>query len=256
MAVKDGRIAYCGLSEDLAKAALIGHSYEIFPGKDRLLLSAFANTHGHLAMTVLRNQADDYHLHDWLFQVIFPREERLTHDIVLHGTRLAIAEMIRSGTGAAADMYYFDEAVAQAALEAGFRVNLCLDVKKRDGQGRIILDPDLLKRKMHAFHHHPSQLLRVSMLVHSVYLYEASVYPHMARSARSTNCPVQVHVGETRREVQDCLAQMASGRLSNWKHSAFFKHRPLRPIVSISMTQSAPSWQDIPFWSHIARPAT
>ena len=75
VAVRDGKIAYCGLAEEQAKAALMGLSYEIYPGKDRLLLSSFANTHGHLAMTLLRNQADDYQLHDWLFQVVFPREE-------------------------------------------------------------------------------------------------------------------------------------------------------------------------------------
>ena len=223
VAVRDGKIAYCGLAEEQAKAALMGLSYEIYPGKDRLLLSSFANTHGHLAMTLLRNQADDYQLHDWLFQVVFPREERLTHDIVLHGTRLAIAEMIRSGTGAAADMYYFDDAVAQAALEAGFRVNLCVDVKKKDASGKIILDPYLLDQKMKAYHRHPSQLLRVSMLLHSVYLYEPAIYPQMAELAKSAACPVQVHIGETRKEVIDCLADYGKRPAEQLEAFGFFQ---------------------------------
>ena len=42
-------------------------------------------------------------------------------EFVALGTKLACAEMIRSGTTCFADMYYFEDAVAQAAADAGVR---------------------------------------------------------------------------------------------------------------------------------------
>ena len=222
VAVLDGRIAYCGPSADMARDCLAGVPSELFSGQDRLLLPSFANAHGHLAMTLLRNQADDLSLHDWLFSVIFPREERLSRDIVLHGTRLALAEMIRSGTGAAADMYYHDDAVAQAALEAGFRLNFCVDAKKQDPAGKTVLDARHLEKRI-AEYQHESDLLRVSMLVHSVYLYEPSIYSQMADLAVAANCPVQVHLGETAKEIADCLARYRNRPAVQLESFGFFR---------------------------------
>ena len=203
--VRDGLIQYVGRSESDARRSLAGQTHETYAGAGKILLPTLANTHGHLAMTLLRNQADDRNLQDWLFNVIFPRETRLSQDIVRTGTRLGIAEMIRSGTGAAADMYYYNEAVAEAALTAGFRLNFCCDTKAAgpDNQSHVV--PEILRQDLARYHRHPSGLLRVSLLVHSVYLYEAAIYPELAAAALAMACPVQVHVSETKREVEECL---------------------------------------------------
>jgi 5-methylthioadenosine/S-adenosylhomocysteine deaminase len=205
VAVRDGLIQYAGLSETDARQTLAGINHETYSGSGKILLPALANTHGHLAMTLLRNQADDRNLQDWLFNVIFPRETRLNESVVHTGTLLGIAEMIRSGTGAAADMYYYSDAVAAAALETGFRLNFCCDTKTTAADGRSQVSPEILHRDLSQYHRHPSGLLRVSLLVHSVYLYDAAIYPELAETARSADCPVQVHVAETRREVEECL---------------------------------------------------
>ena len=83
------QIVYCGLSEEAARSVLPAE-IEIHDGFGRLLMPVLANAHGHIAMTLMRNSADDRNLHDWLFNVIFPREERLTADIVRQGTLLGI----------------------------------------------------------------------------------------------------------------------------------------------------------------------
>ena len=65
-----------------------------------------------------RDIADDRDLMDWLTNFIFPAEAKnVDREFVKWGTRLAAAEMIRSGTTTFADMYYFEEAVAKAAAE-------------------------------------------------------------------------------------------------------------------------------------------
>ncbi len=207
VAVRDGLISYTGPSEQLAKNSLGNLPYERYDGKNRILLPAMANTHGHIPMTLLRNQADDYILHDWLFKVIFPREERLKEETVYWGALLGMAEMIRSGTGSAAEMYYFGDASAQAALETGFRLNLCCDAKRTDSNGQVKIAPDLLNGQLQQYQKHPSDLLRISLLIHSVYLYATALYPQLAEMAKEYDCSVQVHVSETRQEVEDCLTQ-------------------------------------------------
>ncbi|MEA4888228.1 MAG: amidohydrolase [Clostridiaceae bacterium] len=222
VSIINGKIAYCGQDEDEAIRIFAGYPYEICSGQDRILLPAFANTHGHMAMTLLRNQADDYALQPWLFQVIFPRENRLTHDIVACGSRLALAEMIRSGTGAAADMYYFQDAAAEAALDAGFRLNFCVDVKRQDPDGETIVDDQILSDQIRQYSRHPSGLLRVSMLIHSVYLYASDLYPILASLARQMDCPVQVHVSETEQEITDCLAKYHQRPACQLENFGFF----------------------------------
>lgn len=205
VAIKDGLIAYAGESEAAARATLFGQPHDQYDGRHRIMLPAFANTHGHIAMTLLRNQADDRNLQDWLFNVIIPRETRLNEQAVHCGTLLGLAEMIRSGTGAAADMYYFSDTVAEAALAAGFRLNLCCDAKIKDASGNNSIAPEILDQHLRQYQQHPADLLRVSLLVHSVYIYEAALYPEMADMAKNMNCAVQVHVSETREEVEECL---------------------------------------------------
>ena len=87
----------------------------------RPAVPAFYNCHTHLAMNLLRGYADDLELMPWLQEHIWPAEAHLTDEIVYAGTRLAILEMIRSGTVFANDMYWYAPAVARAAEEMGIR---------------------------------------------------------------------------------------------------------------------------------------
>jgi 5-methylthioadenosine/S-adenosylhomocysteine deaminase len=88
-----------------------------------IVIPGLVNTHGHAPMVLFRGIADDLRLMDWLHKFIFPAEKRnVTAAFVRTGTLLAALEMIRSGTTTFADMYYFEDQVAEAAKEAGLRV--------------------------------------------------------------------------------------------------------------------------------------
>src|SRR6202049_3871144 len=87
-----------------------------------LVLPGFINGHTHVPMTLLRGLKDDVTLDVWLKNYIFPAEAKnVTEDFVRWGTRLAAAEMIRSGTTTFADMYYFEDAIAEETKAAGMR---------------------------------------------------------------------------------------------------------------------------------------
>ncbi len=93
-------------------------------GKGSIAMPGLVNTHTHAAMTLLRGYADDMVLQDWLAQKIWPLEAHLTGDDVYWGTKLACLEMIKSGTTAFNDMYFFMTDAARAVDEAGIRAVL------------------------------------------------------------------------------------------------------------------------------------
>ena len=98
---------------------------EVIDGKGMLALPGFVNTHNHVAMTVFRSYADDMQLMDWLEKKIWPAEAKLTDDVIYAQSMLGIAEMIRCGTTAYADMYDHMDQEARAVEESGIRACLC-----------------------------------------------------------------------------------------------------------------------------------
>ena len=97
---------------------------KVLDGTGKIAFPAFYNTHTHAAMTLLRGYADDMKLMPWLQEKIWPLEAQLTADDVYWGTKLAILEMIKTGTVFFNDMYFFMEGVADAVGEMGVRAAL------------------------------------------------------------------------------------------------------------------------------------
>ena len=90
--------------------------------RGRLVLPGFINGHTHVPMTLFRGLHDDVTLNDWLYKYIFPAEAKnVNEEFVRWGTRLAAAEQIRAGVTTFADMYYFEDAVAEETKAAGMR---------------------------------------------------------------------------------------------------------------------------------------
>jgi len=48
-------------------------------------------------------------------------------------------------------------------------------------------------------------LLRTSLMIHSIYLYPQSLYPDLVAEAADLDVPIQVHLSETRTEVENCM---------------------------------------------------
>ncbi|RIV16827.1 amidohydrolase [Mycoplasmopsis gallopavonis] len=94
---------------------------KIIDANNNLVMPGLINAHTHVAMTLFRNMADDLNLEDWLFNVIFPLEDKLDRKDIYNGAKLGIAEMIASGTTSFVDMYFFEEQTARAALEMKIR---------------------------------------------------------------------------------------------------------------------------------------
>ncbi|HCP21888.1 MAG TPA: TRZ/ATZ family hydrolase, partial [Marinobacter hydrocarbonoclasticus] len=91
-----------------------------------VVLPGLINLHGHTAMSLFRGLADDLPLMTWLNDHIWPAEGKfVSEQFVADGTRLAMAEMLRTGTTTFSDMYFFPEVTAQAAHDTGMRAQIC-----------------------------------------------------------------------------------------------------------------------------------
>src|SRR5690606_1551520 len=92
--------------------------------RTKLVMPGLVNTHTHAAMVLFRSLGEDYPLYTWLQEKIWPLEANLTAEDVYYGTRLAINEMLCSGTTTFADQYFFMDEVAEAVDESGIRAVL------------------------------------------------------------------------------------------------------------------------------------
>jgi len=122
----DGAIAISGNSiQAVGETKEITAEYkadETIDCAGKTITPGLVNSHTHAAMTLLRGLADDLRLDVWLLGYMMPVErEFVSPEFCRLGTLLGCAEMIRGGTTCFADMYYYEETVAEAAAEAGIR---------------------------------------------------------------------------------------------------------------------------------------
>ena len=126
--VLDGKEQSISIENGMISAiapALPQDNTEIFDAHGKLaVLPPFYNAHNHAAMTLLRGYAEDMELFDWLSNHIWPVEAKLTAEDIYIGTKLAIMEMIRSGTVYFNDSYWHPEAALKAVQETGIRAKV------------------------------------------------------------------------------------------------------------------------------------
>ncbi|HLU13559.1 MAG TPA: TRZ/ATZ family hydrolase [Arenimonas sp.] len=119
VAVKDGRILALLPRAEARERFQAG---EVVSRPGGVLIPGLVNAHCHNPMTLLRGVADDLPLMTWLQEHIWPIEGQVIGpDFVADGIELAVAEMLRGGTTACAENYFFPDAQASTYSRLGFR---------------------------------------------------------------------------------------------------------------------------------------
>ena len=180
-----------------------------------LVMPGLVNCHTHAAMTCFRGMADDLELMDWLNNYIFPAEAKnVNPHLAYWGSKLACAEMIKSGTTTFCDMYIFEDETARAAKEAGIR---CL-------AGEVLFDfpsPNCktpseaiayTRRLAQKWQNDP--LINIIVEPHSLYTCAPELLKEAAKLADEFGLMLGVHLLETQSELQQLQQKFGKDAVS------------------------------------------
>ena len=192
-----------------------------------LILPGLINAHTHAAMALFRGLADDLPLEEWLNDYIFPAESRLNGDFVYWGTKLAVAEMLLSGTTTFTDMYLFADHVARAAAETGIRAvvgEVLYDFPSPNygpPEAGLKFSEDLCR----AWQDHP--LISVAIQPHAVYTCSPELLQRCGELAVKYDTRLIIHLAETHREVEDCRARYGASPVAHLHRLGLLTNRLL-----------------------------
>ena len=176
-----------------------------YDGADRLLIPAMYNTHAHAPMTLLRGYAENALLQDWLNNLVWPYEAKMTPEDNYWATVLALAEMARYGCVSYSDMYYCTRERAKATTEAGMKANLCTSPIAFEPKD-IREYPNIVDMEYAAEHLHESDegRIRFEGCVHAEYTNNDVTCKSIVDWTRDHNMQMHIHLSETKQEVEDC----------------------------------------------------
>lgn len=188
-----------------------------------LLMPSFKNAHTHTAMTFLRSFAEDVPLQTWLFEKVFPYEDRLTEEDVYAFDRLAMLEYIASGTTAIFDMYFFLDGTMQATIESGLRCTFCGSINGTEKDlERMVVQYEKYRGI------HPRIDYRLGF--HAEYTSDESLHRAVAAYVQAEKQPVCLHISETKTEHDECIARHGAtpvqylDSLGLWQHGGSIFH--------------------------------
>lgn len=204
IALKDGRIAAICARDEAASL----DADEEFRLDEHVVMPGLVNAHGHAAMVLFRGYADDMRLEPWLEERIWPLEHAwVDEDFVRDGTELAIAEMLRSGTTCFSDMYYFPEAAARAARDAGIRAQITFPIVRFPNRWSRDADDGIHRGLALRDDLRAQERIVVGFGPHATYTLETKTLERIATYATELDAPVQIHLHETAAEVEGSLQQ-------------------------------------------------
>ncbi|MBE6450719.1 MAG: amidohydrolase [Alphaproteobacteria bacterium] len=168
------------------------------------ILPAFYNCHSHAPMSIFRGISDDKNLFDWLNNDIWPREAKLTDEMIYTATKFSVMEMIKTGTVFFSDMYFGMKPLLKAVADMGIRAALSFGACD-------LFDTEKCKveiEKINDFvdtQNPNSELIQKVLAIHAVYTVSPELIKFNVDLAKEHNMRIHIHACETKKEVDDCV---------------------------------------------------
>ncbi len=205
VAVKGKTIAAVGPADEIGKRYAAD---QVWDCTGQVIIPGLINTHTHMPMTLLRGLADDLRLDVWLHGYILPTETKFVNpEFCRLGTLLACAEFIRGGVTTFADMYYFEDEIAWAAVEAGVRGVCGQTIMIFPTPDATSYDQSLTYCAEFLDHWRDHELIVAAPAPHSPYMCTAEILQETVRMAQSYRVPLLIHISETALEVKESIEQ-------------------------------------------------
>ncbi len=168
-----------------------------------IVMPGLINAHTHSPMSIYRGMADDIALFEWLNEHIWPVEKKfVTEENIRLASELSAAEMIKSGTTAFNDMYFFSDITADVAEKTGIRAVL----------GEAVIDIPVPVYKITEHHWKKTaengsrnSLVTASIVPHSPYSCSETLLKNIKKVSKKTGVLVHTHISETESEVEHIM---------------------------------------------------
>lgn len=226
LAVDDDTISYIGSQRPY------GDFDETKNMSGKLLMPGLINCHNHSPMVLLRGVGSDLPLQQWLFDTVFPIEDRLTAEEIKSGSELALLEMIAGGTVSFSDMYFEPQTTIQAVADAGMKANITRPVQSFDPNEapeqsyRIKESLELYDKYNNSF----DGRVLIDFCIHAEYTCTETVAKAYIDEINARNGNLHIHLSETKKEHDECIekygktpAEWFDG-LGGFDSSAFAAH--------------------------------
>ena len=193
--VENGRISHIGELKDGIEVD------KVIDGNNKVAMRGLINAHTHIGMSLLRNYADDFPLHEWLTQKIWPREAKLVGQDVYWGSLLSMVEMIQSGTTTFCDMYFFMDEVGKGLEESGMRGVLTRGLIEEAGKSEEKLEDTRILHKN--WNGKGDGRIKVMVAPHAPYTCGPAYMEKIIELAKELDTGIHIHLSETKKEVED-----------------------------------------------------
>ena len=226
LAVDGDKISYVGTEKPM------GEFDEIKDMNGKILMPGLINCHNHCPMVLLRGIGSDLPLQQWLFDTVFPIEDKLTAEEIEAGSELALLEMISGGTVSFSDMYFEPETTIRAVAESGMKANITRPVQSFDPNEtpeqsyRMKEAIELYDRYNNIF----DGRVLIDFCIHAEYTCTETIARAFIEKVNERNGNLHIHLSETKREHDECVEKYGKtpaewfDSLGGFDSSAFAAH--------------------------------
>ena len=217
--------AYIGI--DGGKIVSIGKSAPAEPpntiidGTGMVAIPGLVNCHTHLATASLRCYTDDLGNTEAL-QALLQKEAKMDSRSAKAAALLAIAECLRFGVTSVSDLYYYPNATAEAVAQTGIKANLALSSYRFiDPNEDFDFETDEqcqeLVRVVDKWNGFDQGRIKIDAGIYAEYTSNYRLWEGLAGYASEVGIGMQLHLAETKGEVESCLDRtgMGPGELLN-----------------------------------------
>ena len=204
--------AYIGITDgkitSISKTAPTEQPATIIDGTGMVAMPGLVNCHTHLATSALRGWFDELSGTQALEELL-KREAKMDSRCAKAAATLSIAECLRFGITSVSDLYYFPEATAQAAAEAGIKANIALSAYRFEDENEdfdFSADPQCreLARVAEKWHNYDNGRIRIDAGIYAEYTSNHPLWEGLAAFAQEKGLGMQLHLAQSQAEVDSC----------------------------------------------------
>ena len=172
--------------------------------QNQVVIPGLVNCHTHSGMSLLRGFADDLSLDTWLKEAVWPVEaEFINEEYIDVATRLAVYEMLKTGTTTFTDQYFLPEIAARVAESVGIRM-ACGEPILDFHDGRLHAKIDsATERLFHFINNHDPDFIIPILNPHACYTVPEEGLQAVSDRAKKTNHRVHIHLHESQHECDN-----------------------------------------------------